>query len=271
MLKSSQFARHFLWFGIALLSFCSSRSSAQGISEYQVKAAYLYDLAKLAQWPAEAVPHADSTLVLCVFGGEADFVSALRATVAGKTINTHPLSIKYLQSSTEARPCHLLFFRGPRSDTDAAISALDPAPILLVGQDPEFLSSGGMINLVLKDGRIAYEINPEALSRSHLRLNSAELASEHTVAIAPSIQTGEDRAVKSRVSPVYPAVARKLNLKGAVQLKATVRPDGTVKDVQILGGHPILANAAEQAVMKWRFAPAARETVETVKVSFEDY
>jgi len=53
-----------------------------------------------------------------------------------------------------------------------------------------------------------------------------------------------------------------------VQVQVLVKPDGTVKEVKILGGHPLLAAALARAVMKWKYQPAPRETVEAVKFSF---
>jgi TonB family protein len=60
-----------------------------------------------------------------------------------------------------------------------------------------------------------------------------------------------------------------MQLKGVVQLKITVRADGKVTDVVIVGGHPLLAGAAVQAVTQWRFEPAVRESIETVRISFD--
>jgi outer membrane biosynthesis protein TonB len=51
-------------------------------------------------------------------------------------------------------------------------------------------------------------------------------------------------------------------------LQAVVRPDGTVEKVRVLGGHPLLAEAAAQALMKWRYEPRAKETIESVRISF---
>jgi hypothetical protein len=63
---------------------------AQVASEYQVKSAYLYNFAKMASWPQEALPTATSKLVMCVLGGDADFPDVLRSTLAGKSIGEHP-------------------------------------------------------------------------------------------------------------------------------------------------------------------------------------
>jgi TonB family protein len=70
--------------------------------------------------------------------------------------------------------------------------------------------------------------------------------------------------------PEYPRIAASLNIVGAVQLQAVVRADGTVKQVRVIGGHPALAEAAAAAVMRWRYERAAKETTETVKITFAD-
>jgi TonB family protein len=59
-----------------------------------------------------------------------------------------------------------------------------------------------------------------------------------------------------------------MNLTGTVQLQAVVRADGTVKEVKVIGGHPLLADALSQAVRKWKFEPSDKESVELVKFNF---
>lgn len=78
-----------------------------------------------------------------------------------------------------------------------------------------------------------------------------------------------DRKVKSKVNPEYPEIARKMGLTGTVKLQLLVAPSGIVKDTKVIGGHPILVNAAVDAVKKWRFESAAEETTKTVEFKFE--
>jgi TonB family protein len=78
-----------------------------------------------------------------------------------------------------------------------------------------------------------------------------------------------DRKVKSRINPIYPEIARKMNLAGIVKLEVTVTPSGTVKDTKVIGGNPILVNAAADAVKKWRFEPANDESVGVVEFRFD--
>ena len=77
------------------------------------------------------------------------------------------------------------------------------------------------------------------------------------------------RKVKTQVNPTYPELARKLNVHGKVKLQVTVAPDGTVKAVHVLGGHPVLVGASQEAVKQWKFEPAAKETVQIVEINFD--
>jgi TonB family protein len=78
-----------------------------------------------------------------------------------------------------------------------------------------------------------------------------------------------DRKVKSKVSPVYPEIARKMGLSGTVKIQLLVAPNGTVKETKVIGGHPILVTAAVEAVKKWRFETASGESTGTVEFKFE--
>lgn len=75
------------------------------------------------------------------------------------------------------------------------------------------------------------------------------------------------RHVKNRVTPVYPEMARKLNVSGTVKLEVTIASNGSVRNVKVLGGHPMLAEAAISAVKQWRY-DAGDESVQIVDVKF---
>ena len=77
------------------------------------------------------------------------------------------------------------------------------------------------------------------------------------------------RRAKNKVWPAYPELARKMNLAGTVKIEVLVLPNGTVKGARIVGGHPVLANAALDAAKKWRFEPAAAETSGVIDFKFE--
>lgn len=77
------------------------------------------------------------------------------------------------------------------------------------------------------------------------------------------------RRAKSKVAPVYPELARKMNITGTVKVEVVVSANGSVKDAKVLGGHPVLASAALEAVKKWKFEPAAAESTGVVDFKFE--
>lgn len=84
-----------------------------------------------------------------------------------------------------------------------------------------------------------------------------------------TVSSGSERKVASRVAPVYPELARRMHIHGTVKVEAVVRPNGTVKSTRILGGSPVLVEAAQEAVGKWKFEPGQNETTEIVQLAFE--
>lgn len=76
------------------------------------------------------------------------------------------------------------------------------------------------------------------------------------------------RKVLNRVSPHYPSLARTMNIKGSVRVEAVIAPNGTAKSVDIKGGHPVLAQAAVDAVRQWKWEPAAHESRQTIEFKF---
>lgn len=101
-----------------------------------------------------------------------------------------------------------------------------------------------------------------------------------SIALAPAKSLAQDtpsgdvkdhggRKVKTSVKPAYPDVARQMHITGTVRLEATVSPDGKVKDTRVVGGSPMLAQEASNAVRKWKYEEAAKETVEVVEVVYQ--
>lgn len=81
-------------------------------------------------------------------------------------------------------------------------------------------------------------------------------------------ETTGSRKVVTRVVPACPPLARKMHIQGTVKLEAVVRPNGTVKSTRVVGGNPVLVEAASDAVSKWKFEPSSSETTELLQISF---
>ena len=76
------------------------------------------------------------------------------------------------------------------------------------------------------------------------------------------------RTVVNKVTPLYPDLLRKMHLSGSVKIEVVVAPDGSPKSQKILGGHPLLAQVATDALRKWKWAPNPRETTELIEIKF---
>lgn len=88
-------------------------------------------------------------------------------------------------------------------------------------------------------------------------------------ALGQTEQTESKRKVVSKVVPNYPEIARSMRIKGVVRIEAVVASNGSVKTTHIIGGHPLLAQSADDAVHKWRWESSSSETKELVEVKFD--
>jgi TonB family protein len=77
------------------------------------------------------------------------------------------------------------------------------------------------------------------------------------------------RKTKNSVPPSYPELARRMNINGVVKVQITVAADGSVKNAKVIGGHPLLANAALDAVKKWRYETGTEESTGIVEFRFD--
>ena len=99
---------------------------------------------------------------------------------------------------------------------------------------------------------------------------AAPLGPTHAVAQQAQGQNDEmSRRAKTKVQPLYPELARKMNLSGTVKIEVVVAANGTVKDARVVGGHPVLAGAALDAARKWRFESAPGESSGVIDFKFE--
>ena len=88
------------------------------------------------------------------------------------------------------------------------------------------------------------------------------------VSLAVSARAADERAVQSRVAPVYPEIAKRLKITGVVKVEVTVDAAGKVKDVKTVSGNRMLSVAAEEAVRGWKFAPGAGVSTVQIDINF---
>jgi len=92
-----------------------------------------------------------------------------------------------------------------------------------------------------------------------------------TVASPPPLAFAQEltRKAKTKIAPLYPELARRMAITGTVKVLVVVSPSGTVKSAKAVGGHPLLVDAAMDAVKKWRFEPAADDSTGVVEFKFQ--
>ncbi len=77
------------------------------------------------------------------------------------------------------------------------------------------------------------------------------------------------RKAKSKVAPVYPEIARRMQVSGRVKIEVIITPDGHVRSTRVVGGHPLLVQACQDAVKEWKFLPAPEETTQIIEFEFK--
>jgi len=138
--------------------------------EYRIKAAFLYNLARMTHWPNEANQSSD-TFNIC-FMGQNPFSNALDF-IRNKKVRGRALAFQDNITLNEAEHCHLLFISdSERERWPSIISALEKLPILTVGDISSFAEQGGIVNLLKEKDKIQVEINLRAAKRSGLKISS---------------------------------------------------------------------------------------------------
>lgn len=158
---------------LPLLLACGSGLVAQPDrpTEYQVKAAYLANFVKFIEWPATANTDGEP-FSICILGQD-PFGPVLDSVLAGETVDRHRLVPRRVPSAHEAAGCRVLYMGLPdEGHLKTAFAALDNSSILTVGDSPQFLKRGGMIQFVLDGNRVRFEVNLPAAKNAGLNLSS---------------------------------------------------------------------------------------------------
>jgi hypothetical protein len=169
-----------------------ARAQPANPSEYQVKAAFLYNFAKFTDWSGAAPPPApmptsrDDGFVLCIAGKD-PFGSAL-AAIEGKLVGGQPLRVRRSVPPDGLRGCHLLFIdEVEERRMPAYLKAAHQFPLLTVSDIEGFTDAGGMIGLVTADYRIQFDINLAPVASANLKISSQLLM------LARSVTGGKGR------------------------------------------------------------------------------
>jgi hypothetical protein len=173
---------------MVLLALLLDVVAAQSASEYQVKAAFLFNFAKFVDWPADAFSTADAPLQVCVLGQD-PFGGDFEQMIEDKTVSGHRLEIAHPEGVPQARACQVLFIASSEKQRVREIlRALAGVSVLTVADTPGFAKMGGVINFVLDENRVRFEINPKAAERVHLKLSARLLTVAKLIVTEEEIQ-----------------------------------------------------------------------------------
>lgn len=167
----------------ATVMFLISGGNAQSasVTEYQVKAAFLFHFAEFVDWPPGALGNAGDSFLICVVG-EDPFHGDLESTIQGKVIAARTVRVRHVKQVQEAQGCHVLFIGKTEFKVTSPLAAtLRNMPVLTVGESDNFLQSGGIIRFCMEEQKVRFEINQEAADAANLKISSRLLLLAKTV------------------------------------------------------------------------------------------
>jgi len=141
--------------------------------EHKIKAAYLYNLARYVQWPAEAFGDAKTPFVIGVLGAD-PIRPDLELIAQTKTVDGRPITLKQFEKPSDVAFCHILFM-SPSVESAAqrkVIERLAGHHVLFVGQTAEFLEHGGVVDFVIRENKIRLVVAIEAAQREDLKISA---------------------------------------------------------------------------------------------------
>jgi len=163
-----------LVFGCVLLRAVPA-AAANGSTDAQVKAGFVYNFAKFTEWPASAFASPQAPIRLCLSGVDETQAKAF-AGIAGRRVQGREVQIKRNPASAEIGECNILYVGDEEPKrAQAALQAARNANVLTVSDSDGFADSGGVIGLVYADKRIQFEVNLGAAQRAGLKIASQVL------------------------------------------------------------------------------------------------
>jgi uncharacterized protein DUF4154 len=145
-------------------------------AEYLIKAGFIYNFANLMQWPANTFSKADSPIVIGILGADT-FGGTLDEVLGGKKVNGRTFFVKHLKWGMEMKDCNIVFVSSSESaHLEEIFRLLKGLPILTIGEIPSFARRGGIINFIVVDDKVRFEINVEAAKQADISISSRLLA-----------------------------------------------------------------------------------------------
>ncbi len=161
---------------LAVLLCCSGAWAEGGLVERQVKAAYLFKFASFVEWPEGSFTAPGATLTIGVAGSDA-LAEQLDYVVSGRSINGHGVAVRRVRRGDKLAGVHILFIGGAdRAATADLIDAARNGAVLTVTDTPEAFAAGSMVNFVINDEKVRFEVALRHVIAGHLRISARMLS-----------------------------------------------------------------------------------------------
>jgi hypothetical protein len=149
--------------------------------EWTVKAAYLFKLPAFIDWPSGAFPSPSSPFTLCVVGDD-PFGGLLESGAAGQLMGGHPIVILRAGDARSYSRCNMMFVGGDAQSVAQVLAQASGTPVLTVTDSQSDESAKGIVNFVIVDNHVRFEIERTAAARNRLAISSKLLG----VAVSPA-------------------------------------------------------------------------------------
>jgi uncharacterized protein DUF4154 len=141
-------------------------------SEYEIKAAYLYNFGKFVHWPARVEANRNHAFSVCVLGQD-PFGATLKAILSGQNIDGQQTVAATISKPEDAGNCRILFISASEGrHLKEIMTALDDSSVLTVSDLPSFSKRGGMVEFVLDNNKVRFEVNLGKAQRAGLTMSS---------------------------------------------------------------------------------------------------
>lgn len=157
---------------LSLLALLGGGAQDAELPEYVIKAGFLFNFAKYVEWPAEAFDGPQAPIRVGV-AGEDPFKDLLERTLKDKTVNGRAFAIERYKTPSDVMRCHILFIaRSTRETTASFLDAARQSGVLTVGEEKGFARSGGVVSVLIEDGKPKLEVNLDAARERQVTINA---------------------------------------------------------------------------------------------------
>jgi hypothetical protein len=157
-----------------------ARAQSRSATEYQVKAAFIYNFTKFIEWPEGTFDNATAPVILCV--APSNPLTEIFSSLNNMTVGGRKIEVRFCNDISDIKKCHILFLASfDKTFIKERLEISQDKGILTIGEAKEFSQLGGIINFFIEKGRLRFEFNLEASRNAGLKVGSQLLMSAEIV------------------------------------------------------------------------------------------